>query len=62
MIAAGDRVKVIDFSGNELGEATVINVNEFREPELKYAIMCDFHDDDFIFVGKENLIKIKEEN
>ncbi len=59
-INVGDRVKVITDNGKFLGEGTIVNINEFREPSLKYAVNADFYDVDYIFVGEENLVKILE--
>ena len=43
----------------------IININEFRPPEMKYAIEVYKHDgylpdDGLIFVGDENMIRIEE--
>lgn len=54
----GDRVKIFNNSGIHLGLGTIVNINNYREPSMKYAIDADFYDEDYIFVGKENLVKI----
>lgn len=58
----GDRVLVHDIHGDPAGEGTVVNFNEFRDPESRYAIDADFYKEDFIFVGKDQLTKIEEED
>lgn len=56
-----DKVKVLSNHGNVIGEGVIVSINEFREPQFKYAIDADFFDEDYIFVGEKNLVKIKED-
>ena len=49
-----DRVYVKDQKGKKwIG--TIININPFREPSMRYCIDLDDYDKDFVFVGKERL-------
>lgn len=57
MIEVNDRVIVTDESGKEWF-GTVVNISEYRPPEMKYAVDLDEYKDDFVFVGEE---KIKPE-
>lgn len=53
MIKARDPVIVTDLNGNELF-GTVINVSDYREPAMKYAV--DIHGfSDVVFVGDSNI-------
>ena len=45
-------------------QGRIINVNEFRPPEMKYAVqICNYigylPDDGLVFVGDENLIRME---
>lgn len=57
-----DRVTVLNSDGVPMGEGTIDNVNEFREPSMKYAVAADFYDEDYLFLGEKNLVKIQEES
>lgn len=54
-----DRVLVIDFLGKPIYEGVIVNINDFREPEVRYAVQVEDYDD-FIFVSKNNLKKLEE--
>lgn len=56
-----ERVIVLDNEGAQVGKGTIVNVSYFREPSMKYAINADFYEDDYLFVGEENLKKTQEE-
>lgn len=56
-----ERVAIQTEYGKIIGEGVIVNINEFREPQFKYAVDADFMDEDYIFVGENNLVKIKEE-
>ncbi|WP_342512289.1 hypothetical protein MKY34_16925 [Sporosarcina sp. FSL K6-1522] len=60
-LKARDRVTVLNNDGIPMGEGSIVSVNDFREPEMKYAIDADFYDEDYLFLGKENLVKIQED-
>lgn len=54
-IKVGDRVIITDLKGNKY-HGVVANINEFREPCMKYVIdIKDF--DDVVFVGEEQIVK-----
>lgn len=57
----GDRVIVHNLHGEPVGQGTIANVNDFREPEAKYAIDADFYKEDFLFVGEKQLTISREE-
>lgn len=59
-IKVGDRVIVINNEGNVAGEGTVININDYRDPDTKYAIDADFYKEDYLFVGINNLKLIEQ--
>lgn len=61
MFQVKDKVKVLSNHGNVIGEGVIVSINEFREPQFKYAVDADFMYEDYIFVGEENLVKIKED-
>lgn len=56
-----DKVVVKDFQGKEWN-GVVVNVSDYREPDLKYAIALDDYTDDYVFVGDKQIVKIKENN
>lgn len=33
----------------------IVNINEFREPSIKYAIDIEGYDEDVVFVGEEDI-------
>ncbi len=52
-----DRVIVLDFKGEPVCPGTIVNINEFREPAVRYAVALDRYTDDLVFVSKEQLKK-----
>lgn len=56
-----DRVTIIDVSGAPIAEGTIININDFREPEYQYAVDIDDYFDNPIFFSESQLVKIEEE-
>jgi len=54
-------VWITDSTGMEVAEGTIINVNDFREPELKFAVDVEGYTEDVLFFGEDSLIK-QEEN
>ena len=57
-IKSGQRVYIEDTNGN-LYKATVININEYREPSMCVSLQVDGIED-IVFTGLEN-IKIMED-
>lgn len=49
-----DKVAIVDANGNKLAEGEIYNINDFREPSMKYAVNVEGYED-FLFVGKSNL-------
>lgn len=47
-----ERVFVSDRNGKEF-EGKVVNINDFREPDMKYAV--DIGLDDVVFVGRDSI-------
>lgn len=58
---AKERVVVVNDKGNYFSTGTIVNVNDFREPDQKYAVDVDFFDEDYMFLGDANLRKLQEE-
>ena len=55
----GDRVLVKDNQGNKwLG--TIININDFREPSMKYCVDLDSYNKDYVFVGEDDIENVGE--
>lgn len=52
-----DRVLITDENGSPVAEGTIVNVNDFREPSLKYAVDVDGYMDDVLFFGDSKLKK-----
>lgn len=49
-----DRVLVKDKQGNKwLG--TIININDYREPSMRYCVDLDKYDKDYVFVGEDDI-------
>lgn len=53
-----DRVSII-VNGNRVAKGTVVNINEYREPSMMYAVDVDGYADDVLFFGIEQLVKIE---
>jgi uncharacterized protein (UPF0218 family) len=51
-----DKVIIIDNNGNSISEGTIININDFREPDHKYAVDVDGIED-ALFFGELQLVK-----
>ena len=51
-ISKGMNVIVVDNFGNEY-KGVVVNVSDYREPSMKYAV--DIGWDDFVFVGESSI-------
>lgn len=60
-LKVGDRVAIRNNKGIFIGKGTIVNINEFREPSMIYAIEADFYKSDFIFAGEEHLTILKGE-
>lgn len=59
-IKAGDRVIITDLKGNK-HNGIVANINDFREPCMKYAVDVKGFDD-VVFVGEEQIEKEDTQN
>lgn len=55
----GDRVEILGKYGNVIGEGTIYNINEFREPSMIYAVDVDRYIEDVLFFG-ESQLRVKE--
>ncbi|MEI2465053.1 hypothetical protein [Niallia taxi] len=51
-----DRVFIIDKDSNNVAEGTIININDFREPNMKYAVDVDGYTEDLLFFGESQLL------
>lgn len=56
-----DRVYVTDSLGVKVGEGTIININDFREPEMKYAVDLDDYSNNPLFMDESRIIRIQGE-
>ncbi len=54
-----ERVVVTNLFNKPVCEGEIVNINDFREPALRYAVQVDGYDD-VIFVGKSDLQKLEE--
>lgn len=59
-IKVSDRVIITDLKGNKY-HGVVANINDFREPCMKYAIDIKGFDD-VVFVGEEQIEKEDAQN
>ena len=48
--------------GKEVLTGVIYNVNEFREPSMLYAVDGDRMNDDFFFIGEDDIIEVLEED
>lgn len=48
--------------GTEVLTGVIYNVNAFREPSMLYAVDGDRMNDDFFFIGKDDVIEVLEED
>lgn len=55
----GDRVEILGKDDNLIGEGTIYNINEFREPSMIYAVDVDGYTEDVLFFG-ESQLRVKE--
>lgn len=54
-----ERVIITNLCNQPVCEGEIVNINDFREPALRYAVQADGYDD-VIFVGKKDLKKLEE--
>ena len=48
--------------GGDILTGTIYNVNEFREPSMLYAVDGDDRNDDFYFIGEDDILEVLKEN
>lgn len=48
--------------GAEVLTGVIYNVNEFREPSMLYAVDADRMNDDFFFIGEDDIVEVLEED
>ena len=48
--------------GGDILTGVIYNVNEFREPSMLYAVDGDRVNDDFFFIGEDDIVEILEED
>lgn len=51
-----DRVVITANNGQKF-HGRVANINDFREPSMKYAVDVDGYDEDVVFVGEDRIEK-----
>lgn len=56
-----DRVRIIGTQGKPIATGTIVNINNFREPESVYAVDVDDYNTDVLFFNEQHLIKIENE-
>lgn len=58
MLEVKDRVNILNADGDVIGKGMIYNINEFRPPNMTYAVDVDEYDDDLLFFGENQLVKI----
>lgn len=48
--------------GKEVLTGVIYNVNEYREPSMLYAVDGDRMNDDFFFIGEDDIVEVLEED
>ena len=48
--------------GTEVLTGIIYNVNEYREPSMLYAVDGDRMNDDFFFIGEDDIVEVLEED
>jgi hypothetical protein len=56
-----DRVEIIGPDGKPIIRGTIININDYREPSLKYAVEVDGYTEDYMFFGENQLVKCDDD-
>lgn len=52
-----DKVSIVDSKGKSLAQGVIININDFREPSMMYAVDVDDYED-VLFFGESHLVKM----
>ena len=47
--------------GKEVLTGVIYNVNEYREPSMLYAVDSDRMNDDFFFIGEDDIVEVLKE-
>lgn len=55
MYKVGDIVIVKDLKGNKY-KGEIININDYREPRMKYAVDIDGFND-YVFIGENQIVE-----
>ena len=58
-LKVNDKVAIVDENGSKLAEGVIANINDFREPSMKYAVDVDGYED-VLFFGESQLVLIEE--
>ena len=48
--------------GGEILTGVIYNANEFREPSMLYAVDGDRMNDDFYFIGEDDIVEVLNDN
>ena len=51
-----DRVVILNKNGSPVAEGVIVNINDLREPNMKYAVDVDEYVEDILFFGEEHLL------
>ncbi|HDR4373532.1 TPA: hypothetical protein QCP80_003362 [Bacillus cereus] len=58
-LKVNDKVAIVDENGSKLAEGVIANINDFREPSMKYAVDVDGYED-VLFFGESQLTPINK--
>lgn len=57
-LRAGDKVFILNKEGVPCGKGVIYNISDFREPNMKYAVDVEGYEEDVLFFGEKDLVKI----
>ncbi len=60
-LKVGDRVVVTDALGHQF-EGEIVSINDYRPPNMRYAVDIGEYADDYVFVGDSRIRKLEEKN
>ena len=58
-LKVGDRVVVTDVLGHTF-EGEIVNISDYRPPNMRYAVDIGEYADDYVFVGDSQIRELKE--
>lgn len=57
-----DNVDIVNSSGVMVAKGTIVNINDYREPSMKYAVDVVGYTEDVLFFGEDSLIRSKNDS